>query len=234
MKKVDLYLGGDLGLWVLDRVSQHEVEQIFTVDVSIARYAIMKGFNLCDKNVNTLEINSSDFGVSVHYPIIIQSHILVKYKKIYNLHPAFLPYGRGYYPIFWALWENTPAGATLHEINEKIDQGNIIERMQVEYDDIDTGGSLFKRVREAEKKLFERYWYKIVNEETLPSFPQLELGTYHSKKEFFYIKTQSNWQDMRGKDLIKLIRCLTFEGYTGLEIELGTKPFEVLLRALPE
>jgi methionyl-tRNA formyltransferase len=45
---------------------------------------------------------------------------------MYNLHPAYLLWGKDYYPIFWVLWEHTPAGATLHEINEGIDQGKIV------------------------------------------------------------------------------------------------------------
>jgi hypothetical protein len=32
---------------------------------------------------------------------------------------------------------------------------------------------------------------------------------------------------MNGRDLIKLIRCLTFPPYTGLEINLGSKKFEL-------
>ena len=67
---------------------------------------------------------------------------------------------------------------TLHEINEGIDQGNIVAQIQVEYYDHDTGGTLFNRVREAEKELFLDYWQKIADGIDLPSYSQKENGTY--------------------------------------------------------
>jgi len=232
IKKIDLYLGGDLGLWVLEQISLDAVSQVFTLDLSIATQAEKKGLKVWNKNVNFLKVNLSDFGFSIHYPRILKPHIIAQYKKIYNLHPSYLPYGRGYYPIFWALWEDTPAGATLHEINAEIDQGNIVAQIKVEYKENDTGGSLFQRVRQAEKELFKQYIIMIINQDNLLSFSQIGQGSYHTKKDFLELKSQINWQEMKGKDLIKLIRCLTFEGYTSLEIELENQYFEVCLKPL--
>ena len=76
------------------------------------------------------------------------------------------------------------------------------------------------------------YFYKIASGICLPSIPQREGGTYHSKQDFVKLKTTDNWQTMEGKKLIKLIRCLTFDGYSGLEIFLGQKKFEISLRSL--
>ena len=38
---------------------------------------------------------------------------------VMNLHPALLPWGRGACPVFWALWERTPAGATLARLSSR-------------------------------------------------------------------------------------------------------------------
>lgn len=229
---IDLYLGSDLGLWTLQQIPFVQIGQVFTLEQKIAEQAIYLGLKVQNKNANLVKFHPSEIGLSVHYPRIIKPHLIAKYHKLYNLHPAYLPWGKGFYPIFWSLWENTPAGATLHEINEGIDQGNIVAQIQVEYYDHDTGGSLFYRVREAEKQLFLEYWKKIAKEIDLPSYSQQEKGTYHTKKEFIELKTQVNWQEMKGKDLIKLIRCLTFEGYTGLEVRLGQQVFELSLKLL--
>ena len=43
-----------------------------------------------------------------------------------NFHMSFLPFNRGANPNIWSIIENTPAGCTIHRIDEKIDNGNII------------------------------------------------------------------------------------------------------------
>lgn len=229
---IDLYLGGDLGLWVLENTSINEIHQIFSSEKNIIEKSQNLDIPVFTQDPNLTEFTSSFNAFSIHYPKILKPHVISKYNKIYNLHPSFLPWGRGYYPIFWALWENTPAGATLHEINEGIDQGNIIYQIRVNYNDSDTGDSLFLRVREAEKKIFLEYWEKIINGEELSSIPQKYDGSYHNKKEFIKLKTNSNWEEMSTKDLIKLIRCFSFNGYSGLEILLDQKRFEVRIQAL--
>ena len=232
MTKVDLYLGGDLGIWTLQNISSESIARVFTTDKTIANLALSYNIAVETSSPNLIDFQPSKIGFSVHYPVIFKSEIISKYRKIYNLHPGYLPWGRGYYPIFWALWEETHAGATLHEINTGIDEGSIVAQTQVEYYASDTGGSLFERVRQSEKDLFLKYYPKIVNDQDIPAYPQPEGGSYHAKKEFFYLKKNANWESMNGRDLIKLIRCLTFPGYTGLEINLGSTNFELHLELL--
>jgi methionyl-tRNA formyltransferase len=230
---IDLLLGGDLGLWALQQVSTSSIGQVFTLDDDIAEVAQNLGVMLWKENANATNFTPSKVGLSVHYPKILKKDFISRYRKIYNLHPGFLPWGRGYYPIFWALWEQTPAGATLHEITEGVDEGPVVAQKQVEYYPYDTGGLLFQRVREAEKDLFLEYWPKIVEGARFPStFSQSEGGTYHSKKEFFELKKSVDWESMNGKDLLRLVQCLTFSGYPGLEIVLGGKGFEVRLERM--
>jgi len=149
--KVDLFLGSRIGLWVLDEVSKDEVGRIFTFDDEIAENARRLGFEVSVENVNSLDYSPSRRGLSVHYPRVLKPHLISRFEFLCNLHPGFLPWGRGFFPVFWALWEKTPAGATLHEISEGVDEGPIVEQIRVEYDDGDTGGSLHDRVEIAEK-----------------------------------------------------------------------------------
>ena len=46
--------------------------------------------------------------------------------KIYNFHPSLLPNNKGRWPIFWAIVKGDDHGITCHEINEKIDDGQIV------------------------------------------------------------------------------------------------------------
>lgn len=233
MRPIDLYLGGDLGNWVLGKVPPESVNMVFTREESIASLASTKGLKATHADPNTTDFEASDVGFSVHYQRILRPHTIAKYRNIYNLHPGYLPWGRGYYPVFWALWEETPAGATLHEISDGVDEGPIVAQVPVKYSHDDTGGTLHQRIREAEKNLFLEYWPRMLSRETIPARPQAaDSGTYHSRKEFFELKQGANAKEMAGCDLIKLIRCLTFPGFSGLEIDLGQNRVEIHLEPL--
>lgn len=226
-KQIDLYLGGDLGLWVLGQVPEGNIAQVITLDESVVEAAQTRGINVVEGDANSVCFTPSKVGFLVHYTKILKPKIISRYEMLYNLHPGYLPWGRGYYPIFWALWEQTPAGATLHQVTEEVDKGPIVAQIRVEYSNYETGWEVFKRVREAEKALFVECFEKIVNGESIPSFPQSGGGTYHSKKEFFQLKKLSDWKSLSGNDLIRLARYLTFPGYTGLEIEIEKEIYEV-------
>ena len=191
MTKVDLLLGSDLGLWVLETVNPEYISCVFTLDLNIAALAARYGIEVFTDNVNQVVFEPSNISLSVHYPRIIQLPLLKRYKKIYNLHPGYLPWGRGYYPVFWAIWEQSPAGATLHEISAEIDEGSVVVQRKVEQFPNDTGGSLFERVRETEKDLFLELWPRIIAGEILPTSPQNGTGIYHSKRDFFDLKQKS-------------------------------------------
>ena len=235
MGRVDLYLGGGVGLWALRRVAARDVRGVFTFDAETAREARALGLAAREGNANSLEFEPAEVGFSVHYPRIIRPHLIAKYRKIYNLHPGYLPWGRGFYPVFWALWEGTPAGATLHEITEGVDEGPVVAQTRVDYTDEDTGGSLHARVREAEEQLFLDYWPRVAAGEDIETRPQAEgEGSSHLKQEFFALKQRAPVGEMSGADLLRLARCLTFPGFSGLEVTLGGKGFEVRLEPLAQ
>ena len=231
MSKVDLFLGGSIGLWVLRKVSVADVPQVLTFDDEIAVAARNRGMLVHIGDANLVEYTPSTTGFSVHYPCILKQELISRYCNIYNLHSAYLPWGRGYYPVFWALWEQTPAGATLHELTKHLDAGPIVAQIGVQRYQHDTGGSLYKRVREVEKTLFLKYWPQIVEGKRLPSFPQREGGSYHPKRAFFELKENIALSWISSGDLVRLIGCLTFPGYTGLKITLGQRAFRVYLKS---
>lgn len=229
MTPVDLFLGGDIGLWLLERITPEHVRRVFTFDLEIAEAATRCRLDVLLDNANRVQFKPSATGFSIHYPRILFPPLLERYHKVFNLHPGYLPWGRGYYPIFWAIWEQSPAGATLHEISPGIDEGPIVAQQLVKQFPHDTGGSLFTRVREAEKELFDTFWPKIIAGENLPTTPQSSGGSYHSKKDFYDIKRNWEWRKYDNDDLIRLIRALSFPGFTGLEVTLNGYPFEIRL-----
>ncbi len=83
-------------------------------------------------NKLTEDIGKFDLIVCYCYgPILNQDQIDKLKGPIINLHPSFLPYGRGIYPILWGTALNHPLGSTIHLIeNKEIDNGSIIIQEQ--------------------------------------------------------------------------------------------------------
>ncbi|HYP52576.1 MAG TPA: hypothetical protein VEQ42_03500, partial [Pyrinomonadaceae bacterium] len=123
--------------------------------------------------------------------------------------------------------------ATLHEITPGVDEGPVVAQTRVEYAEDDTGGSLHARVREAEEQLFRDYWPRVAAGERIPARAQeAGAGSSHLRREFFALKREARVREMSGDELLRLARCLTFPGFSGLEVALGRSKFEVRLEPL--
>ncbi len=77
-----------------------------------------------------------DLIISAYFSQIIEPKIL-SLPKIgsVNIHPGWLPKYKGALSYFWALRNDEPyAGVTIHWMNEKLDDGEIIERKKFKID----------------------------------------------------------------------------------------------------
>jgi methionyl-tRNA formyltransferase len=84
------------------------------------------------KKITSKVINKYDLILSFGYKKILTKQILSLLKRpAINLHISYLPFNRGAHPNFWSFIDKTPAGVSIHEINEKIDSGKIIARKKV-------------------------------------------------------------------------------------------------------
>jgi len=214
---VDLYLGSGIGSWALRRYGRRRTGVVFTLDPRIAAEARLLGLDV-DEGDPHGRSTGSPIGLSVHYPRLFRQSLLDRYRAVYNLHPGLLPYGRGYFPVFWALWEGTPAGATLHLVTERLDGGPIVSQAAVPYDDMDTGATLHARVTGAERRLLTRAWRVLERGGVLASSPQAGGGTYHARAEFERLRDSTAPSDLSADALVRLARCLTFPGHPGLRV----------------
>jgi len=225
-RKVDLFLGGPLGLWVLDNVDPQTVGDVHTCDTDIGLKAQSLGLGYWDGIHRT----PRPVGLSVHYPRLLSPEFIDNYEHIYNIHPGYLPWGRCYYPVFWALWADEPAGCTLHEIDAGIDTGPVVERCWVPKYDWDTGGTLHQRVRDAEKGLFLKYWPIIAGGVPLMALPQGDGGSSHTQGEFLDLKANGRHSVEDGRGLLRLIQCLSHKEYTGMLYSIDGRQYEVSMR----
>ena len=88
---------------------------------------------------------------------------LVSTTTCINLHPGYNPINRGWYPQVFSIYHNLIIGATLHIMDEKLDNGPIIDRIEVEKLQTDTSATLYKRVLDAEVDLFEKNIFNIIS-----------------------------------------------------------------------
>ena len=109
---------------------------------------ILQPDNLKDKKFinKIIEINPDIIIVVAFRKIPAEIFSIPKYGTI-NLHASLLPNYRGAAPINWCLINNeVKTGVTTFFINEKIDQGDILLKEEVNISDMDNFGSLYNKL----------------------------------------------------------------------------------------
>lgn len=82
-----------------------------------------------------------------------------------NVHASLLPKYRGAAPIQWAVINGDPvSGVTIMRMDTGIDTGDMIDKVEVELAEDETGGSLFDRLAAEGAKLCVKTMEKIENE----------------------------------------------------------------------
>lgn len=102
-----------------------------------------------------LKKENLDYIIGIHYPYIIPSQLLNLPKVGFlNLHPAFLPYNKGWHTPSWAIIDKSPYGATLHFMSEELDKGDIIHQKKIKVDTFDTANTIYQKVLKLEEEVF--------------------------------------------------------------------------------
>lgn len=159
------------------------------------------------KTIDASLVADCDYLISVHFPHIIpQAVIDLPRIGALNLHPAYLPWNRGWHTPTWAIVDGTPYGATLHWIDSGIDTGDIAMQKQIDVLDTDTADTLYQRALAAEKEVFAEA-IDLLKTHALPRIPQVGDGTSHTKKDIESIRKLSH--DMPQEEIEKLTRALT-------------------------
>src|SRR5690349_14011177 len=90
-------------------------------------------------SIKALDVNDDVGEVIKSYDLVISYHCrqlfprkLVESVRCINIHPGLNPFNRGWYPGVFSIVNGLPAGATIHEIDEKIDHGPAIAQKNIE------------------------------------------------------------------------------------------------------
>lgn len=160
------------------------------------------------QNLNIIKELQVDYIISILYPYIYKKPIFDFVKiGILNLHPAYLPYNRGWNGVSWCIIDNTPIGATLHWIDENIDTGNICFQEQLKIEPYYTADIIYKKLIDIEKQLFVKSLPHIIDK-TLPNIEQKnQNATSYKKKDLDNIR-KIEYNESNAK-LIDKLRALT-------------------------
>lgn len=173
--------------------------------------------------------------VSVGFDHLVPAEVLDAPKQgAINLHPALLPHNRGKSPNVWPLIEGTPAGVTLHYMDESFDTGDIITQRTVETDFADTGKDLHRRLEDAQYDLFTDAWPAIERGETETTPQDESNGEYHSVEDFQQLCELNPDEEVRVKDFLNRLRALTFPPFDNAYIELDGTRYYVDVSITPE
>ncbi|PMH39145.1 hypothetical protein BCU69_19165 [Vibrio cyclitrophicus] len=179
-------------------------ESLFSEEIDIVSFDIQKNYNKLIDNVDLI--------VSCHCKKIFPEELVNKVRCI-NIHPGLNPYNRGWYPQVFAINNGMPHGATIHEMDEEIDHGNIIVQKEVKIKQCDTSKSVYDRVIEAEIELFR----KNVSNLILDTYESKEMtceGNYNSIDDFKRLCQIDLNQIGTFKDFYNLLRSLQHEPYS--------------------
>ena len=187
------------------KITQSEVK-IYAMKNNIK---ILQPDNLNDEEfINQIkEINPDIIIVVAFRKIPAEIFSIPKYGTI-NLHASLLPNYRGAAPINWCLINNeVKTGVTTFFINEKIDQGDILLKEEVNISDMDNFGSLYNKLSSIGSRLLITT-IKGVLSNSLKASKQDFNGSFKIAPKLSKENTRIDWNKSQ-KEIIGMIRGLS-------------------------
>lgn len=155
-------------------------------------------------------ISSYQIAFSLHCKQIFPKQ-LVGSVRCYNLHPGLNPYNRGWFPQVFSIMNKLPAGATLHEMDEKIDHGDIVDQQEVSIDASDNSLSAYNKIIEAEIVILNRSLNSILSNDYKAS--ETTEGNYNSIVDYEGLLELDLNKQMSVGEVIDRLRALTHPPY---------------------
>ena len=221
MKKVILFLNTQVGIEVakfliLDKETQ--IDSVFLsnqyIDIDDKIKEVFSKSNTEVHDSNNLEKiifskKNVDYLICVYWPYLLKKEVINQSTNTINFLPAYLPINRGWYPHVHSIIDGSPAGVTLHEINENADEGDIIVQKKVQIPQNFCAGEAYKLLQNKILNLFKENWQLIKSDKITKTKQQHSLSNYHKKSElkkldFVDINIKEN------RELINLLRARSF------------------------
>lgn len=173
----------------------------------------------CLDNVPALNIGENALDISQNYQIVISLHCkqlfgsdLIKRIRCINVHPGFNPFNRGWFPHVFSIMNGMKAGATIHEIDERLDHGAIIVQKEYEIKPWDTSESAYLNILKIEKELLFKNFESIRDGTYHPEIPKIE-GNLNCRDDYNALKRLDLEKYGCFGDFLNQLRALTHGQY---------------------
>lgn len=157
----------EIGCILCNKKNAYVIERAKNLKIDILVFD-RPDFYESDTVLRYLEQKNTRLIVLAGFLWLIPNNLINKYpNRIINIHPALLPKygGKGMYgdAVHKAVYINkeTETGITIHYVNEKYDDGNIIFQQSVKINSNDTPDSIANKVHELEYKFYPTIIEKI-------------------------------------------------------------------------
>lgn len=235
-------VGNELISWV-EEMHPEDIGLLVCTEISDNILAISKRLNIrclawnseCDSEEEVCElINVYDIklGFLLWWPNLIKSNLLSAPKfGFINLHPSFLPFGRGKNPNFWAITKGEPFGVSIHRVDEGIDHGPVIAQKQIEITWLDNGKTSYDKSILEIISLFKESYPKLSVEVDLGEFNlnAAVRGSYHNSSEMDRESLIDLDSLFSARDLFNLLRARTFEGRSSCSFVENEKRYQITI-----
>ncbi len=211
-----LHAGDTLAALVLHPPERRRDAHLILDAAGMAESEVIDGSKLEDREVlHRIRLLEPDLGISALFGYIVRKSLLSLIPGGFiNLHPAYLPFNRGAHPNVWSIIDGTPAGVTLHYMDEGVDTGPIIAQTKVEVEPVDTGETLHAKLEAAALDLFRRQW-PLVRGGGIAHLAQPDGGTRHYVGDLQRLDRINLDHPTTARQLLNQLRARTFAGYPG-------------------
>lgn len=202
-----------VGLGIHPKEKQKFTKEIINV-FNLPKERVFDGSGLRNPKVlKRIEKLKPDIIIAAFWGIILKEEILqIPRMGAINFHPGYLPYNRGMNPNVWPFIENTPAGVSIHYIDNGVDTGDIIARKKINITPTDTAGSLYDKTLTEIIDLFKVIWPMIKKGEIkkIKQSSLKEKSTSHRLSQAGELDKIDLSKKYSGRELINLLRARSY------------------------
>jgi len=157
-------------------------------------------------NLSDWQHRKPDFVVSHGFRHILGAPLLQQLgPAIINLHISLLPWNRGADPNLWSFLEDSPAGVTIHQMDEGIDTGPVLLQRELHFEDTETLRSSYEALQEEIASLFMKNWPALRSGSIVPRAQPVggSLHRLRDKEPYLSLLSAHGWDTpvgvLRGK-----------------------------------
>ncbi len=178
--------------------------------------------------ISTIKEKKIKRALSASFPIRIRKSFLKLFNPgIINAHPGLIQLNRGRHSAFWSIYNNTNFGCTLHIMNEKFDDGQIIDQIIYKNDGLCTAETVHHKSNSARLLIIKKNLKKILSNNFLVMSSLKKRGTYYSKKDILKKIVLKKTKKIKVSDLFRIIRGTSFDN-NGFYINNGKKKYKIV------